>query len=201
MAASSHKSTELKLLYPAKIAYKELLAKLPATPIPLQNADCTPPNLLFHGDNLRTMRSLMECPAIAGKVRLVYIDPPFSTRTVYKASSGRVATVSSSHSDDVAYTDMLQGTAYIEFLRRRLLLLRELMAPNASIYLHIDYKIGHYVKVMMDEVFGVENFRNDITRIKCNPKNFTRKSYGNIKDMILFYGLGDLTPFSGPLLS
>ncbi|VVM17526.1 Type III restriction-modification system methylation subunit (EC [uncultured Gammaproteobacteria bacterium] len=53
--------------------------------------------------------------------------------------------------------------------------------------MHIDYKIGHYVKVMMDEVFGIENFRNDITRIKCNPKNFKRVGYGNIKDMILFY--------------
>jgi adenine-specific DNA-methyltransferase len=61
------------------------------------------------------------------------------------------------------------------------------LSDKGSIYLHIDYKIGHYVKVMMDEVFGIENFRNDITRIKCNPKNFERIGYGNIKDMILFY--------------
>ncbi|MEK7125889.1 MAG: site-specific DNA-methyltransferase, partial [Patescibacteria group bacterium] len=60
-------------------------------------------------------------------------------------------------------------------------------SDRASIYLHIDYKIGHYVKLIMDEVFGRENFRNDITRIKCNPKNFQRKGYGNIKDLILFY--------------
>ena len=79
----------------------------------------------------------------------------------------------------------------MEFLRERLLLLRELLADDGSIYLHIDYKIGHYVKVLMDEVFGAENFRNDITRIKCNPKNFSRKGYGNIKDMILFYGKSD----------
>ncbi|GHT08328.1 hypothetical protein AGMMS49525_17530 [Bacteroidia bacterium] len=73
------------------------------------------------------------------------------------------------------------------FLRERLILLRELLSKRGSIYLHIDYKIGHYVKVMMDEVFGIENFRNDITRIKCNPKNFDRVGYGNIKDLILFY--------------
>ena len=66
-------------------------------------------------------------------------------------------------------------------------MLRELLSEQGSIYLHIDYKIGHYVKIIMDEVFGVENFRNDITRIKCNPKNFQRKAYGNIKDLILFY--------------
>ena len=67
------------------------------------------------------------------------------------------------------------------------MLIKDLMSDRGSIYLHIDYKIGHYVKVMMDEVFGIENFRNDITRIKCNPKNFERIGYGNIKDMILFY--------------
>jgi adenine-specific DNA-methyltransferase len=61
------------------------------------------------------------------------------------------------------------------------------MSDQASIYLHIDYKIGHYVKIVMDEVFGIENFRNDITRIKCNPKNFNRSAYGNVKDLILFY--------------
>ena len=72
-------------------------------------------------------------------------------------------------------------------MRERLQLIKKLLSDKGSIYLHIDYKIGHYVKVMMDEVLGIENFRNDITRIKCNPKNFERIGYGNIKDMILFY--------------
>jgi adenine-specific DNA-methyltransferase len=66
-------------------------------------------------------------------------------------------------------------------------LIKELLSDKGSIYLHIDYKIGHYIKIIMDEVFGINNFRNDITRIKCNPKNFKRKAYGNIKDLILFY--------------
>jgi adenine-specific DNA-methyltransferase len=65
------------------------------------------------------------------------------------------------------------------------------MSEQGSIYLHIDYKIGHYVKIIMDEIFGIKNFKNDITRVKCNPKNFNRKSYGNIKDMILFYTKSD----------
>jgi adenine-specific DNA-methyltransferase len=76
---------------------------------------------------------------------------------------------------------------FLEFLRRRLILLRELLSPDGSIYLHIDNKIGHYVKILMDEIFGEENFRNDITRIKCNLKNFERNAYGNIKDVIYFY--------------
>lgn len=65
--------------------------------------------------------------------------------------------------------------------------MKELLSENGSIYLHIDKKIGHYVKIIMDEVFGFNNFINDITRIKCNPKNFARKAYGNYSDMILYY--------------
>jgi adenine-specific DNA-methyltransferase len=72
------------------------------------------------------------------------------------------------------------------------------MSETASIYLHIDYKIGHYVKIIMDEVFGIRNFRNDITRIKCNPKNFQRKAYGNIKDLILFYTKSDKYTWNEP---
>lgn len=67
--------------------------------------------------------------------------------------------------------------------------------------LSIDYKIGHYVKVMMDEIFGIENFRNDIARIKCNPKNFSRNAYGNIKDLILFYSKSNNVIWNEPLLS
>lgn len=87
----------------------------------------------------------------------------------------------------MAYADTLTGEAFLTFLRERLELLRTLLSDRGSIYLHIDYKVGHYVKVLMDEVFGPEHFRNDITRIKCNPKNFARHAYGNVKDMILFY--------------
>lgn len=65
------------------------------------------------------------------------------------------------------------------------------MADDGSIYVHIDWKMGHYVKVIMDEVFGPEQFINDMARIKCNPKSFGRKAYGNIKDMILFYSKTD----------
>ncbi len=62
-----------------------------------------------------------------------------------------------------------------------------LLSEQGSIYLRIDYKIDHYVKIIMDEIFGIENFKNGITRIKCNPKNFARKAYGNMNDLILLY--------------
>jgi adenine-specific DNA-methyltransferase len=87
----------------------------------------------------------------------------------------------------VAYRDTLLGADYLEFLHNRLVLLREILAEDGSIYVHVDIKIGHYVKVLMDKIFGEENFINHIVRIKCNPKNFSRAGYGNIHDMILFY--------------
>ena len=122
-----------------------------------------------------------------GKIDLVYIDPPYATGGNFTITNGRATTISNSRNGDIAYSDTLKGSDFVEFLRKRLLLIRELLSEKGSIYLHIDYKIGHYIKVMMDEVFGMENFKNDVTRIKCNPKNFDRTGYGNIKDLILFY--------------
>ena len=143
-------------------------------------------NILIHSDNLRGLQYLLN-NGYAEKIDLVYIDPPFATGGNFTITDGRASTISNSRKGNIAYTDVLQGKEFIEFLRQRLILLKDLLSKHGSIYLHIDYKIGHYVKVMMDEVFGIENFRNDITRIKCNPKNFDRIGYGNIKDMILFY--------------
>lgn len=159
----------------------------------------TDENLLIKGENLSVLRALID-KGYKGKIDLVYIDPPFATKNIFRRSEDRAATVSSSLQDEIAYIDNKVGAEFIEFLRERLILLRELMSNKSSIYLHIDYKIGHYVKVMMDEVFGISNFRNDITRIKCNPKNFKRKGYGNIKDLILFYTKTDSFIWNEPMV-
>ena len=153
-------------------------------------------NKLIHGDNLPILRTLMD--DYAGKVDLVYIDPPFATNSRFRIGDERTNTVSNSGDDAVAYSDTLVDAEFLEFLRERLIFLRELLAEHGSIYLHIDYKIGHYVKILMDEVFGRRNFRNDISRIKCNPKNFRRKGYGNVKDMILFYSKSDKMTWNDP---
>lgn len=152
-----------------------------------QRIDAREPNRLITGDNLLAMRALYAVPSIKGQVKLVYIDPPFATNQEFRTGSRRTATMSPSGFDTLAYTDRLSGAEYLEFLRRRLILLHALLADDGSIYVHIDSKVGHYVKVLLDEVFGHENFRNDITRIKCNPKNFSRIGYGNVKDMVLFF--------------
>lgn len=144
-------------------------------------------NLLLLSENLHALQYLLEVENLANKVDLVYIDPPFATGMNFTITQGRATTISNSKTGDIAYKDTLKGDEFLDFLSERLVLLRELLSDRGSIYLHIDYKIGHYVKVLMDKIFGMENFRNDISRIKCNPKNFARIGYGNVKDMILFY--------------
>ena len=147
-------------------------------------------DILIFGDNLDGLGYLLEVEGLKGRVDLVYIDPPFATNSSFTITDGRASTISNSRKGDIAYTDHLLGNDFISYIKERLLLVRELLSEKGSIYLHTDYKIGHYVKVMMDEVFGADNFINDITRVKCNPKNFPRVGYGNIKDMILFYSKG-----------
>ena len=156
------------------------------------------PNKLIYGDNLVVLKTLLEKLNLGSKVDLVYIDPPFSTKRNFMIGSDRANTISSSSQDVIAYRDNLSGGDFLEFLRERLVLIRELMSDKASIYLHTDYKIGHYTKIIMDEIFGRENFKNDIARIKCNPKNFRRKAYGNIKDLILFYSKSNKSTWSEP---
>ena len=155
-------------------------------------------NKLIHADNLSTLKTLLD--DYSGKVDLIYIDPPFATNGHFKISEDRANTISSRNGDTIAYSDTLIGADFLEFLRERLIFLRELLSERGSIYLHIDYKIGHYVKLIMDEVFGRDMFRNDITRIKCNPKNFDRKAYGNIKDLILFYSKSGSPIWNDPRL-
>lgn len=131
-------------------------------------------NKFIFGDNLPVLKLLLN--NLKNKVDLVYIDPPFGTGQEF-----------SNIDKDLVYSDNLVNHQFLEFLRKRLILLKECLSEKGSIYLHIDKKIGHYVKIIMDEIFGYENFLNDITRIKCNPKNFARNAYGNYSDMILFY--------------
>ena len=153
---------------------------------------------LYQGDNLDVLRALLADPAVRGQVRLVYIDPPFGTGQSFTVSPGRRATISRASNGSTAYDDGLVGNDYLSFLQPRLELIRELLADDGSICVHIDCKIGHHVKVLMDQVFGSANFRSDITRIKCNPKNFQRLGYGNVKDMILFYTKGESFVWNHP---
>lgn len=180
----------MQLQYPNKKTELEIYNSIPDIELEQINSSNSP-NLLIHADNLIALKQLITKHNLKGKIDLIYIDPPFATNNTFTITEGRASTISNSSNGTIAYTDTLKGFDFIEFIRERLVLLKTLLSDQGSIYLHIDYKIGHYVKVIMDEIFGIENFRNDITRIKCNPKNFARKGYGNIKDLILFYSKSD----------
>lgn len=145
-------------------------------------------NRLYCGDNLTALRALLEDTSIRGKVTLVYIDPPFATRGTFL-----------SRKQQKAYEDDLCGAEYVESLRHRLVLLRELLSPTGSIYLHLDENMIFQIKLVMDEIFGAANYRNLIVRKKCNPKNYTRKAYGNIADFILFYTKTDRYVWNRPV--
>lgn len=174
---------EVSLSYAGKRPEGAILATDPAELTELWRHPSTPiggGNRLYFGDNLPILGRLLQDPSVRGQVRLIYIDPPYATQSVFQ-----------SRSQADAYRDLLSGAHYIEFMRERLVLLRELLADDGSIYVHLDENMAFYIKAIMDEVFGRDNYRNWITRKKCNPKNYTRKTYGNVADFILFYTKSD----------
>ena len=143
-----------------------------------------PGNYLYQGDNLDIMKELIGRKF---SVDLVYVDPPFSTNTIFRKGKDRVATISSSSSDEIAYEDILKGEEFLKYMEERVYLMKELMSDKGTIYFHIDTKIGYKIRLILDKIFGEENFISEISRIKCNPKNFSRRGFGNIKDVIYVY--------------
>ncbi|MEO1449733.1 MAG: site-specific DNA-methyltransferase [Bacteroidota bacterium] len=162
------------LSYPDKWDRQTILAHQPPGSIRPLQTNPSPAGTLFWGDNFPVLQHLRATHS--GQIDLIYIDPPFATGREFV-----------DRDQTHAYSDAWEDYRYLEFLRRRIILMRELLSDRGSLYLHIDKKVGHYVKLILDEVFGADQFINDITRIKCNPKNFARKAYGNFSDMLLFY--------------
>ncbi len=116
-------------------------------------------NMLIFGDNLQALKHLLKLKE-QGKLRnsdgtngvkLVYIDPPFATEQEFRGSKG-----------EKAYQDKIAGAEFLEFLRKRLIFLKELLTEDGSIYVHLDWRKAHYVKVLMDEVLGEDRFLNEI---------------------------------------
>jgi len=144
-------------------------------------------NMLIFGDNLQALKYLkkLQDEGKLEKIKLIYIDPPFGTGDIYDAKG------------EPAYSAALQGAEFVEFLRKRLIFLRELLADDGSIYVRIDYHFGHYVKVIMDEVFGKNNFRNEIIiRRGYVPKGLTNQ-FMTGTDSVFFYSKGSNNLFAG----
>lgn len=130
-------------------------------------------NRLIYGDNLLAMQALLtgdkssNLEALRGKVDLIYIDPPFDSKADYRTKitlPGNEITQKPTTFEQFGYSDLWQkGTvSYLEYMYPRLLLMRELLSDKGSIYVHIDWHVGHYIKILLDDIFGKENFRNEI---------------------------------------
>jgi len=146
---------EYELVYAGKEREEDILADTMAVPLqPIKtfgkNGDDWTNKLIF-GDNLQVMKSLLDDPNVKGRVKLIYIDPPFATKQEFRGSQ-----------DQKAYQDKIVGAKFIEFLRKRLVFLKELLAADGSIYVHLDWKKAHYAKTIMDEIFLEQRFRREI---------------------------------------
>ena len=141
-------------------------------------------NKLILGDNLKVLKTLTEDPNVRGKVKLIYIDPPFATKQDFMKK------------EEKAYSDKVVGSAFIEFLRKRLILLRELLSEDGVIFVHLDEKKGHYIKVVLDEIFGEYNYRNGIIWRKTNSPKAQTLGFGNQHDIIFMYTKSDQSKFS-----
>jgi adenine-specific DNA-methyltransferase len=152
--------------------------------------------LLFHGDNKDVLAWLLA-HGYRGKVDLVYIDPPFDSGADYirgvelrgVEKMERLDGESHSLGEQIQYTDIWDNDAYLQFMYERLLLLRELLSQTGSIYVHANHERVHLLRCLLDEVFGAENFHNDIVW-KHGPAKSHPEYFGRIKDTILFYSKG-----------
>jgi adenine-specific DNA-methyltransferase len=148
-------------------------------------------NRLIWGDNLLAMQALLS-QGYEGRINLIYIDPPFDSKADYSHKmtiEGNEFTKEPSVIERLAYKDTWTGgtDSYLDMLYPRLQLMKRLLAEDGSIYVHLDWHVGHYVKVMMDEVFGKENYRNEIVWRKLTAAKAQSNFFSNVKDSIFLY--------------
>jgi Adenine specific DNA methylase Mod len=177
---------EYELTYEGKEREEDILADTMAVPLqPVKtfgNGNDGWTNKLIFGDNLQVLKALMDVTEVydkntgRGKVRLIYIDPPFGTGDIYDAKGNAPA-----------YSAKLQGAKFIEFLRKRLVFLREILADDGTIYVRIDYHFGHYIKAVMDEIFEKNNFQNELIVNRICKKGFGANRFPTATDSIFYY--------------
>lgn len=178
---------EYELVYAGKEREEDILAETMAVPLqPIRtfgDSDAGWRNLLILGDNLQAMKTLLKMKEQGQLVnadgtrgvRLVYIDPPFATKQEFRSGQ-----------DERAYQDRISGATFLEFLRKRFVLMRELLTQNGLLYVHLDYRKVHYAKALLDEVFGEHNFMNDISWCYSERELATRH-WNRKHDTILVY--------------
>lgn len=163
------------------------------------------PNRLIYGDNLLAMAALLagdeDTPSLRGKIDLIYIDPPFDSKADYRTKiklPGTTIDQKPTVLEQFAYSDTWSdGTAsYLAMITPRLVLMRELLSDAGSIYVHVDYRVGPYLKIVLDEIFGRERFVNEIVWcFSIGGKGVSR--FARKHNTIYFYGKSENRIFNG----
>jgi hypothetical protein len=139
-------------------------------------------NLIVQGDNLQFLKTCysnqdpLVRDKVKGKIKLVYIDPPFATRSDFEATQG-----------EDSYADRIDRAEFLEQLRERLILIKALLAEDGSLYVHLDQRMSHYVKVILDEVFGRAAFANAIEWHYSGWNKKLLRGFEKRHDTLLFY--------------
>lgn len=163
-------------------------------------------NLLFHGDNKEVLAYLLT-NGYRGKVNLIYIDPPFDSKADYvrkvdlrglnnkQIFQGEEQTIS----EQTQYADIWANDTYLQFMYERLILMRELLSTNGVIYVHCDWHRSHFIRNVLDEVFGQENFVNEIIWKRINAKGNVVSKWGAVHETVYFYCKGYDYTWNQPL--
>ena len=193
---------EYELTYAGKMRKEDILANEDGVfPVPLQlekifNGNQHKAfedewrNMIVFGDNLQFLKTIYENKdpivkdKIKGKIKLIYIDPPFATTDEFKNKEGAKA-----------YNDKKKGAEFVEFLRKRLIVAREILADDGSIFVHCDWRMSAYIKIIMDEVFGKNKFVNEISICYSGPSN-QKKNFPRKHDNIYYYRKGNYGTFN-----
>jgi DNA modification methylase len=178
--------TKTELIWPGKYTSEGVLAETPPANLPLQTVELYGPpaqwrNTLIWGDNLLVMGSLLK--EFAGKIDLIYIDPPFATGADFSFAAGH---------QQVAYRDSWNvGTGgYLAMMAERLRLIKDLLSPAGTLFLHCDWHVSHLLRAIGDEVFGPENFLNEIVWYYYNKFQGNVKRFASNHDVVLWYRKG-----------
>lgn len=169
-------NSDVKLQYKNRLEQTEILKPIHTNFISVFDNDedvCIQASDLVLGDNIFALHTLMQQKTT---VDLIYLDPPYNTGLEFKTRN-----------QEHAYSDKFSLASYLENMRIKFILMKEILSENGSIYVHIGHQMMPYLKIIMDEVFGIENCRNIITRKKCSSKNSTVHQFSNLNDFVLFY--------------
>ncbi|MCB0277834.1 MAG: site-specific DNA-methyltransferase, partial [Calditrichaeota bacterium] len=142
-------------------------------------------NEIYWGDNLQVMSHLLK--KYRGKVQLIYIDPPFDSKAVYKKKvtvQGNRLTNDLQAFEEKQYTDIWTNDEYLQFMYERIILLRELLAEDGSIFLHCDWHKSHFLRCLLEEIMGPDNFRSESVW-KRTSAHSDSETFGIVHDNIL----------------